>query len=77
MDCGASDHMTGDKTLLHDVECVKICPKINLPTGKHAYITHKGKVKLENGIILKQVLYVPEFKHNLMSINKLIKDEKC
>uniref|UniRef100_A0A803LMX4 Retroviral polymerase SH3-like domain-containing protein n=1 Tax=Chenopodium quinoa TaxID=63459 RepID=A0A803LMX4_CHEQI len=51
--------------------------KINLPTGHTSGITHKGVVSLENGLKLKDVLYVPVFKHNLMSVQKLVQNEKC
>ncbi|KAL2921868.1 EARP and GARP complex-interacting protein 1, partial [Bienertia sinuspersici] len=41
----------------------------------NAHISHTGSVILENGKKLKDVLLVPEFRHNLLFINKLVKDE--
>ncbi|VFQ69944.1 unnamed protein product [Cuscuta campestris] len=51
--------------------------KINLPNGNTSDITHCGGVKLKNGLNLKKVLVVPEFKHNLLSLNKLLSSEDC
>ncbi|XP_056689150.1 uncharacterized protein [Spinacia oleracea] len=67
---GALDHMTGFAMILQ-LERSRNEPKINLPTGHTSSISHCGKVKLENGLNLDNVLYVPEFKHNLLSVQKL------
>lgn len=50
---------------------------MNLPTGATALVTHFGDVNLENGLKLLNVLYVPVFAHNLLSINKLSRDNDC
>ncbi|KAL2939351.1 Retrovirus-related Pol polyprotein from transposon RE1 [Bienertia sinuspersici] len=73
IDSGASDHMVCDFSLLrHPVE-VRSKPKIALPNGKSVHISHMGEVLLKNGMKLKNVMYVPDFKQNLMSVNRLIK----
>lgn len=36
-----------------------------------------GTAKLGNNIILKNVLCVPEFKHNLLSVSRLTEDSEC
>lgn len=77
IDSGASDHMTGCLDSMFNVIESKNDPKINLPTGQTARITHSGNVKLGNSLMLENVLYVPTFKHNLVSVNKLLKDSKC
>ncbi|XP_021723121.1 uncharacterized protein LOC110690566 [Chenopodium quinoa] len=74
IDSGASDHMTGYLNTMHDVVRSKNSPQINLPTGQTANITHFGSVNLGNNLSLKNVLYVPSFKHNLISVNKLMHD---
>ena len=48
--------------------------KICLPTGKKVAITHVGEVKLKQGLKLKEVLYVPDFEHNLISVSKLVQE---
>ena len=52
-------------------------PRINLPNGETVNITHTGEVRLNNNMVLKEVLCVPEFKHNLLSVNKLILQNNC
>lgn len=77
VDSGASDHMCGDYNMLIDPVATKHEPKINLPTGETSVISHTGKVRLRNGLTLNNVLYIPSFKHNLISANKLCIDANC
>lgn len=77
IDSGASDHMTSHFDHLINVQPVKSNLLIKLPTGDPAAITHIGDVHLKNGSILQKVLYVPQFRHNLLSIHKLSKDDNC
>ena len=76
IDSGASDHMTGClEAMMNVVKCTRE-QRINLPTGATSKITHCGDVQLRNGIVLKNVLYIPSFKHNLLSVQKLSKDQE-
>lgn len=52
-------------------------PCINLPNGKTIGISHVGDVSLENNLNLKKVLCVPSFRHNLLSVNKLVQHDGC
>lgn len=77
VDSGTSDHMTA---LLEDLMNVRKAPPnliIKLPTGDTTVITHIGDVKLDNNLILHNMLYVPQFQHNLLSIHKLQADNNC
>ena len=74
VDSGASDHMTCNFKLLKNPKEMSRGLKINLPTGETSHITHKGDAELRNGVVLKDVLFVPSFKHNLLSVQKLVKD---
>lgn len=77
IDSGASDHMTSS---LKNMVNIKLAPStftITLPTGATAIITHVGDVTLPSGLKLKNVLHVPQFNHNLLSIHKLARDSKC
>lgn len=40
-------------------------------------VNHVGTVKLDHGITLENVLFVPGFKFNLISTHKLCKDLQC
>ncbi|GJX57967.1 zinc finger, CCHC-type containing protein [Tanacetum coccineum] len=73
---GATDHMTPHSKAILNAKILKILPKITLPNGQSSDITQIGHVKLNNGIMLKDVLCVPSFKFSLLSIPKLTKDNK-
>jgi hypothetical protein len=77
IDSEATDHMICDGNMLTTVRETRNQPKMNLPTGKCATITHIGNVQLNCGVNLRDVLCVPDFRHNLLSVQKLVKDEKC
>ncbi|PWA58153.1 hypothetical protein CTI12_AA402710 [Artemisia annua] len=55
-DTGASDHMTPEDDHISDPYLLKIKPQIKLPNGETSVISHVGKVKLNNGLMLKDVL---------------------
>lgn len=69
IDSGASDHITTSFSLLTDH--VPIGSLIHLPKGQTFTISHKGTIHLTPDIILFNVLYVPQFKYNLLSGSKL------
>ncbi|XP_074287775.1 uncharacterized protein LOC141612925 [Silene latifolia] len=72
IDSGATDHMTGHK---HYFDCLELLRKpilIGLPDGSSQLVTYGGHITLESGIRLHNVLYVPAFKHNLLSVGKLL-----
>lgn len=77
IDSGASDHMTSCLKNLINVKHTPTNFIITLPTGATTLITHVGDVLLRNGMRLKNVLHVPQFNHNLLSIHKLAQDGKC
>lgn len=49
---------------------------VNLPNGQHVQITHTGSVKLSDAFILQNVLSIPDFHYNLISIGAFIKTSK-
>ena len=75
IDSGASDHITGTVAYVNNHRPIKAQHKINLPNGATSKITHCGSVLLENGLVLKDVLVVLEFKHSLLSVKKPIDSE--
>ncbi|KAL2934853.1 Retrovirus-related Pol polyprotein from transposon RE1, partial [Bienertia sinuspersici] len=77
IDSRASDHMTGDVRKLENPVRAEENQRITLPNGKTAKVTHVGKVRLSDKLELKNVLFVPEFQHNLLSVSKLAVDDKC
>ena len=62
---------------LHSVQTLPTPVHTNLPNGAQAQITHMGTADLDTGLQLQKVLYVPNFKHSLLSVQKMVKDSKC
>lgn len=75
VDTGASDHITPYAHLLQDVKPFKSI--LHLPNGATADVNLVGTVKLSSDIILTNVLYVPSFAYNLLSISKFLRDNNC
>ena len=50
---------------------------INLPNGGTARVSHTDNISLSSNLKLNNVLCVPSFNLNLMSISKLNNDLKC
>jgi len=71
IDSGASDHITKDLGILTSVQKLTISGFITMPNGKHSKIAHIGSVQLTPTLLLSNVLYVPDFQFNLLSVSKL------
>lgn len=71
IDTGARDHVTPFLYLLHNVQ---VCDsQLQLPNGERSIITHSGSLILSSEVTLYNVLCVPAFTYNLLSISKLLK----
>jgi len=77
LDSGVTDHMTYNTEPLSDIKVLHEKSKTALPNGNSSEISSIGKVKLSAEIELQDVLYVPVFKYNLLSIPKLTRDSNC
>lgn len=72
IDTGATDHITPYLSLLQDVQ---VCTAaLQLPNGNTSEITHVGNLMLNSQLILTNVLCVPTFLYNLLSVSKLLQD---
>ncbi|PNX61314.1 hypothetical protein L195_g060608, partial [Trifolium pratense] len=49
IDTGASNHMTGNLNVMHDVHSIESC-SVGLPNGQHALSTKEGSVVLDGGL---------------------------
>ncbi|CAM8965547.1 unnamed protein product [Rhodiola kirilowii] len=77
IDSGATDHFVCDEHLLFDTyQLVKEC-KISLPDGSSFIVLKAGKCALTPDLILHNVLLVPSFRFNLLSVGKLSRTNKC
>lgn len=70
IDSRASDHMCGELNTIKRSFNVNR-EKFNMLNGKTSNIVAYGSVALKNGLHLHEVLIVPEFKHNLLSVSKV------
>ncbi|KAH0675256.1 hypothetical protein KY285_023057 [Solanum tuberosum] len=77
VDTGATNHMVEDSHLLTDHTKVGNTGKVQLPNGESTEITHVGNSHLAGGDVLKDVLCVPTFKFNLLSVSKATKQLNC
>jgi len=73
IDSDTSDHITPDLSLLHNLRKVQVIYYVTMPNAKQAQIEHVGSLCLVPGLILGNVLHIPEFHFNLLSISKLTK----
>lgn len=69
--------MTGDKALLNNNMSTDNVGQVQLLTGDSTTVTHVDNHQLTGGDVLKNVLCVPAFRFNLLSISKLTKEMNC
>ena len=70
MDTGAIDHIVCFKHLLTSFTAISHTV-VELPNGEAVLVTHVGTIKLSSHITLTNVLCVPSFSFNLISVSAL------
>nr|GEW04846.1 ribonuclease H-like domain-containing protein [Tanacetum cinerariifolium] len=74
---GANQHMNyPDKELDNIIDISHFKIKVDHPNGTEAFISKIGNLKLSNGLILYDVLGIPEYCVTLSSVHKLAKENK-
>ncbi|KAE8731176.1 Detected protein of unknown function [Hibiscus syriacus] len=77
IDTGATDHILSVfKGFQFPVSCSSH-RFVHLPNGHTETVTHIGSYRLNSEIVLSNVLFVPNFSHNLLSVSRLVKDHGC
>ena len=51
--------------------------RVYLPNGDNVKVTHTGSCHLTSQDTIENVLLIPDFKFNLLSVSKLTKDLNC
>ena len=74
IDTRAADHMVHSILVFSSITCVSNS-FVYLPNGEKVLVTHIGIVHLTETLILTDVLCVPSFTFNLISISKLNKSQ--
>jgi len=70
LDSGASDHMSFDSSVLHNLKLLENPVLVSLPNGYKVQVTHHGQLKIGDNLELGHVLLVSHFKNNLLYVKK-------
>lgn len=76
VDSWAVGHMTSHASSLVNAASLVGTHNISLPTGAGVGISKKVQVHLTLTLTLNDVLCVPSFKHNLLSVQRLLRENK-
>ena len=76
LDSGATDHVTCSLHNFHSHKQVSPIT-VKLPNGHFVRATCSGTIQLSPNITLHDVLYIPAFTFNLISISKLVSSVNC
>lgn len=74
IDSGATSHFTNNADLLDDIHSLQYECIVKLPNGVYIPVTASGTCHLNKDLVLRDVLLVPEFTVNLISVNRLLMD---
>lgn len=78
IDSGSTVHICPTLDNFHTYEPMTLDDNtITIPDGKRVKVLHKGTIRLNDDIILKNVLHVPDFHFRLIYVPKLCKDLSC
>ncbi|XP_075087691.1 uncharacterized protein LOC107759690 [Nicotiana tabacum] len=79
IDSGATNHMVSSLDFFTDFINIPKgeSRKVQLPTGETSRIMHLGSSNILNGVQIKNVIYVPQFRYNLLSVSQLTRDIGC
>ena len=77
IDSGATHHVCHDIRLFESFDDVTVTSSIMLPNGQNVDISRVGTVRLTSLLVLHNVLFVPSFRYNLISVSSLTKSLPC
>lgn len=73
IDSGASMHMCHSYNLFHNLTKLKQPSKVSLPNGSTKLVLYSGDIKINSKLNLQNVIYLPFFKYNMLSVSALTK----
>ncbi|PNX55486.1 hypothetical protein L195_g049115, partial [Trifolium pratense] len=76
LDSGATDHICASLSLFTSYRQVKAIP-VKLPNGNTVITDTVGDICITSELILKDVLYMPYFRYNLISVSRVTHDLDC
>ncbi|KAH7657123.1 RNA-directed DNA polymerase protein [Dioscorea alata] len=77
IDSGASDHMTSNFSLFCSYRPCAGNRSVNIAGGSFSVIAGVGDIKIPSALTLTNVLHVPSFSCNLISVAKLTSNLQC
>ena len=77
VDSGASDHITGDKSLFSTYTPCQDNQTVRIANGSRSRVAGIDKVYISKTLTLHLVLYVPDLDCNLIFVSKLNRDHHC
>lgn len=77
LDSGATEHMTYDNSILSDIRPLLKLVFVNLPNSQKVRVNQIGMARILLNLTLKNVLFVPGFRFNLLSVYRLTKTLDC
>lgn len=77
IDLGASEHMCFDSKSFISLIPLSLPLHLSLPNSFKLNVTHAGSVRILPNLTIDNVLYVPEFTYNLLSVHKLANHLNC
>ena len=75
IDSGESSHICHDKFMFKELHSTQNMSAI-LPTKTRLKVEYPGDISIARQLVLNDVLYIPDFKYNLLSVSALLKDGK-
>ena len=77
IDSGASAHMTGTPSTLSSLTPTTAYPPVSIADGRSCFVEGYGSTKPTPSLTLHNVLYVPGFPTNLLSISTITRTLNC
>jgi len=77
LDSGATDHITGNKSLFSSLSCSDHLPSVTMADGSRVSSHGVGTVNIFPSISIDHVLYVPRSPFNLLFVSRLTRSLDC
>ncbi|WVZ14716.1 hypothetical protein V8G54_012282 [Vigna mungo] len=76
IDSGASDHVSSSLNLYSSYKTIDPIT-VKLPNGQQTIASYSGTMKINDSLSISNVLYLPQFNFNLISVSKLTTVHNC
>lgn len=77
IDSGATQHITFDKSLLHNIKDFSVPRLVNLPNSYKVKVIYAGSIFFTPDFVLHNILFIPTFHHNLLLEHQLCYHDNC